>query len=461
MRNLPVNENTTEAKPLHLFEIEMAMLIVDSVITTTKYIVNDIEKCYVDMKIAHAYNSGGVDIFEIRTITAVEPLLNAITVNTAFTQISENDTLVETLYDATTLPKIAGSIDYLQFYHSAFGTYTGKVHMTDYDLPIVTEGERFALAYSADYYTGQIVYLPMSVFYQGTEFDSKGKSSTIEMAITNVNQLMGGVMLKHLGLKEREVIVKTAYVEDALSEKYSLVVPITISGKTTQVSRTNGSYAPDMALNDIFTSVLYINPINVVTEFEGTVDSATSDNKTVSLQATVKIDSSESVSLPTRMYNRLRCPFVYKSWRCRFSPKMTLRTAMTVNTTGYILIETTSLFYYFKEIEAGESSIIKIGEELIVINGFKDHTGITSKVNEQVRQLTIAQRNAELAANQGFFTLNVITRGYGSTTVTTHADGDPIDIITCKKTEHDCNMHGHDAYFGAFPAIPKNKNYNE
>lgn len=465
MRTLPINENTLQVKTCHLFEIELAVLIVVSKINTTKFMVNDIDKCFVGMKISHAYetNIGGAiyNYFETRSVTLVEPLLNAITIDSAFTVLNENDVVVETIYETPVLPNTADNMDYLQFYHSALGTYTGKIHITDYDLPIVTEGERPALANSDTHYIGQILYLPLSVFYQGTEFDSKGKSSTIELAITNVNQLIGGLVLTHKGLKQRNVTVKKAYIEDATSEKYSLAVPVTTDSKTTLVSRTDAFFVPDASLNDLFTSYVYVSAASVVTEFEGSTDSASSDNKTVSLQATVRIDSSENIALPNRIYSRLRCPFVYKSWRCRFNSGSVVWDVINDTQTGTLGVKATDMFFLFKEMEKGETAIIKIGSELILIDGFSALNGGETKTNEQVRQLTPAQKAAEIAASHCFYTLNMVTRGYGDTVKSSHTWDEPIDILTCKKTEHDCNMHGHDAYFGSFPAIPKNKNYSE
>jgi len=463
MRNIPASTDATEIKIAHLFEIELAILSVSGVITPTKIVVDDIDKCFVGMKIAHAYHDAIMlnDNFEIREITAVEPLLNAITIDSAFYNIAEKDIIVETLYDTAPMPKIYGEKNYLQFYHSALGTFTGKVHFTDFDMPIVTEGDRPILHYSESHHRGQILYLPMSVFFQGTEFDNKGKSSTVEITVSNIDQKLGNLVLSHGALKQRDISVKTVYIEDLTSKKYNLVVPMTAYGVTSVISRTDNALIPNVELNDLFTTFLYINELNVVTEFEGSVDNASSDSKMVSIQATVKIDSTESVQLPNRMYNRTRCLFVYKSWRCRFNSKMLLKTAMSDTYTGWITIASTSLFFYFKELQKDENSIIKIGEELLIINTFRPYSGIEALDNERVRQLTKDQKNELIAANKNLFDIYVVTRSYGNTVATTHAINDSVDILLCKKTEHDCHLHGHDAYFGAFPAIPKNKTYTE
>jgi hypothetical protein len=118
-----------------------------------------------------------------------------------------------------------------------------------------------------------------------------------------------------------------------------------------------------------------------------------------------------------------------------------------------------NLFFYFKNIQEGETHIIRIGEELIEIDTFAPASGVDAMENEDVRKLTYEDIATQIASGLNVFTLNIKTRGYGDTPKEAHDSGSSVDILMCRKTDHDCNMHGHDAYFGAFPAIPKNRSY--
>lgn len=459
MRTIPTAAQSNNVREAHLFEIELAIVTILAKINSTKYIVDDIDKCFVGMKISKAYFDG-VHRFDLRTVTAIDVLTNQITIDTAFTtDASDGDAICETIYDTNDSYAFVDSTqESLELYHAALGTFTGKITVTDYDMPVVTPVYRDALRKEAAHYEGNIVYLPVTISYQGTEQDNKGKSSSIELSMTNIDQLLGNLILTHNALKERAITVKTVYFDDNCS-LHSILLPVEVDSYKTYVGRSNGQAEFLMSYNPDFTSYVYAPAINVVTEFEGTVDNASADNKTASLQATVAIDSTENYILPARMYNRLRCPFIYKSWRCRFNSKLVLNENIAADKTGKVEFKSNDLFFYFKGLQKDETHIIRIGEELIVINKFEEVSGISAMDNEDVRKLSYADVAAKITAGENRFYLYLSERGYGDTNAAAYNSGVAVDILLCKKTDHDCNMHGHDAYFGAFPAIPKNKNY--
>jgi hypothetical protein len=192
---------------------------------------------------------------------------------------------------------------------------------------------------------------------------------------------------------------------------------------------------------------IYAPADNIVTEFSGDIDNTSFTSEQAILTATVKIDNTEAIQIPRRIYSRLKCPFNYKGSQCRFVSQMTLHANID---DAVLSIEVDSPFAYFDEMISGETHIIMIDNEEFEVTAVA------------VNPITYSQEMQRYRVRQGYppaaSTLQfTVTRAYGGTTAAAHTAGAVVDIVLCRKTEHDCRLHWNMLYFGAFPAIPKNK----
>lgn len=468
MRTTTTDLKSTELSVCHLFEIEMATLLVISEdnASTNKVKVDDIDKCFVGQKLAFGYTSTNFYGVDVRIVTAINYVLSEITLDSNIV-VKKGMYACETLATSLTVPRIVvnGSDykHYLEFLHSFYGTFTGRILMTDYDIPIVVNSESDIFVHLG-ISKMPLLYLPFPIAYKEISVETRGKMNNIDLTIANVDQMMGALMFQHNGLRRRDIIVKTVFLNDAVKSSIAFTYN-TAANQYIMPSATTAN-EPDLALNEGFFDCIYANENNVVVEFLGQTNSINFDDKQLSINAVVVIDDTENTLIPKRIYSRIQCPFVYKDHRCRFRSGMRLNAG--IDSDDLILtISAVDKFYYLRELMINpqtqtsiENHVIQIGEEQILVSGFVASS--VTMTNDQIRAL----KNSDVAADRTKYTaltttfqLIVATRGYNSTTATSHSIGDTVDMVYCRKTEHDCELHAKSAYFGSFPSIPKNKTY--
>lgn len=472
MRTVNIDAKASEFKTAHLFEIELATLVVISEDNpnTNKIKVDDIDKCFIGQRLAIASYSSNLYTVIVAEVTALNHILSEITINTSVS-IKKGMLLCETLHTALTVPRIvvngSDKTHYLEFLHSFYGTFTGRVLMTDYDLPIIVNSESDLFAHLG-ISKMPLLYLPFPVSYKDVAVETRGKMNSVELTMANIDQMMGSIMFQHNGLRNRDIIIKTVFLNDSVKSSLGYTYN-TAANQYVIPSATTGN-EPDMALNEGFFDCIYANENNVVIEFLGETNSINFDDKQLSINAIVSIDDTENTLIPKRIYSRIQCHFIYKDNRCRFRSGMKLESGIDAVTLDLPII-TVDKFFYLEGLKMNpatqtsiENHVIQIGEEQMLVERFS--MGVWAQMfkmtNDQIRALKNSDDPAERQKYKDMtthFHLIVKTRGYNNTTATTHSANDVVDMVYCRKTEHDCELHAKSAYFGGFPSIPKNRTY--
>lgn len=458
MRDLPIFASGTlsssTTKIAHLFEIELARLKVKATATsgTSFIIVDDIDKCFVGQKLIPIATD------QILEVSAISLILNQITLATPLQyDLAVDSYLLETLYTTTPLPSIvnAGGVDthYLQLWHSIFGTQSGRLLFTDYDVPIIAKLED-GLWSSTDNYG---VYAPWPIKYNGTNYETHGKMSSVNIDVSNVDQYFSNVVLTHDALRKRQVRIYTIYLGSAT--EVNLNVPITITASTTVVAGiTSSTYEAMPSLNVPFNTAYFDAAEDKIQEFEGKIESITMSAQQATITVLNYIDSSDDIMIPKNLYTRGRCQFVYKGPQCRFRCTLTLVSSVIATATSTTLLVSDDAYGKFPLLgmEPGETHIIQINQEQMLVTVATATSTTLALTYEQHRSLNTNQLSALMIAKPTQFQyILVVTRAYNSTTAAAHTAGDAIDILLCRKTFHDCRLHYHERMFGSFPAIPK------
>lgn len=444
--------NSDKIKYAHLFEIELAVLkVMSDVFNTNIIVVSDIDKCFIGMSISYKYTENSNTKIGVATVTDINRYGNYIVIDKNIT-INKFDIICETLHIAGNLPYFNSTVEYLEYMHSAFGTLTGKLMFTNYDIPIVTD------AVKRDVYndTGYGVYIPYAIQYKEVSVDKTGKITTGEISLANENQIASQIVLTHNALRGRTITIKKIYFEESLwtdeqnklYNTYQTCIPI---NNSIYVGATDENRVPHTELSEFY-EYRYIPDYNVKTEFSGVIDNISLSSEVATITALLNLDTEQGTIIPKRKYNRLRCDFVYKGEHCRFKSGLTLQNDINSSETT-ITIQDLAGVPYFTNIEANEEITIKIENELIVV------TNITFTSVPSNLFTFIAGRFFGNVPTTTIAVLTIKTRGYGGTVAAAHNANTAVDIPMCGKTEHDCIMRGNIAYFGGFPAIPKNKNY--
>ncbi|MDD4292201.1 MAG: hypothetical protein PHX51_08235 [Clostridia bacterium] len=456
-------------KPCHLYELSLCALHVtsESNTSTTTIRVDNIDLCFVGMILAFGYFDEDTNSYFVVTheVTNVSPVLSQLTFASPVSVV-KNQIIVETLYNETPMPVIRiGALNtvhnYLEFNHAFFGTFSGKLLFTDFDIPIIINAERPIFQHLPEVYGvqyGPTIYVPFPIGHKEVSIETNGRMNTAEISAGNINQELGAIAFQHNSFRKREVAIKTAFLEFGTVASLGHLMQ---KDATTYVmpSRTQ-SNQPVLNLNEGFFDCIYANNSDVMTEFFGSVNNINIDDEQVNVNAIVATDDTENVRIPTREYTRTHCPFTYKSWRCRFRSHMLLNIALN-DSALTMECKTTDKFYYFRDMTKGnttadnETYVIQVDNEQIVINAFLT---ANTKSNEEIRAMK-KDLPADYEAQNTVFTLQILQRGANGTVAANHAQNATVDIVYCRKTEHDCMLHGHDAFFGAFPSIPKNRSY--
>lgn len=450
MKTYNVDTKGNEFITANLYEIELARVTVTQTVTDTNILpVLETHLCWYSEDVNNTMNiavviSGVVKIFKV---IYVNKMLNTITLNSAISGTINKDTILcETLYDIdTNVPTKSVSAENLNFYHACFGTLTGTILLTDFDIPIVAKTER--ALYNDN---GFAMYIPFPVNHKEISIETKGKINTVEITAANVNKMLGGVYLKHDAFKNRIVKIRSVFLDD-LSYEGSLSVPFVKDNINYKIGFA------DPIDTDNFTN--YIMVTDVVDEFLGEVDNASVNIETLKIQATVSVDANSGTQIPRRLYSRSKCFWLYKRKECRFTSDMTLKVGIGANDTGDIYVNSSTLNYYFQSLNIGETAVITIDNEQILIRQYKTYLQEKDLPILSKNRLIMIGRYVDVLKNDytGNFTLTIEQRGYGSSTPAAHLAGAKIDIPTCRKTEHDCINHCNIQNIGLFPAIPKNK----
>lgn len=499
MRNDLINKDYfkgSQFKTCHIYEIELAVLQVLSETTpsTTIVTVDDIDKCYYDVNnpqyFTVAYFDGDSTIHTLlRRVTGISKMLSQITLDSSI-PVTKNMFLCETLYTNMPMPKAVYVSDgtpyykhYLEMNHSWNGSLTGSLLFTDFDLPIIAK----TLKPIYNHFTGNeqllespALYIPAPIGYKEIGVENKGKMSSVELTIGNVDQLLGAIIFRHGGFKNREIKIKTVFLDLDVTP-VSVLVEHTFNADahvlpSATVSSVDTTINP--AMNEEIQQCIYATSDQIILEFSGETNSVSFDGDMASLMAITSVDNPEKTEIPNRIYSRIHCPFTYKGWRCRFNSGMILNAQLNDNDT-YMEIYANDKVFYFKDLipaphtgglniiqmilrtftyGGGESHILKIDDEYIVIDGFQT---VSTPVldNERIRQMRKAVDMQAWSNQTTIFRLNIKQRAFSGTTKAIHTVNAKVDILTCRKTEHDCMLHGNDAFFGGFPSIPKNKTY--
>lgn len=300
MRDLPIFASGTltssTTKVAHLFEIELARLKVKSTAAsgTSFIVVDNIDKCFVGQKLIPASTD------QILEVSAISLILNQITLAAPLQYALAVDSyLLETLYTTTPLPSIvsAGGVNthYLQLWHSIFGTQSGRLLFTDYDVPIVAKLEDGL--WSSNNYG---VYAPWPIKYNMTSYETSGRMSSVSIDVSNVDQYFSNVVLTHDALRKRQVKIYTMYLGSAT--EINLNVPITVTASTTVVAGiTSSTYEAMPSLNVPFNTAYFDTAEDKIQEFEGKIESITMSAQQATITVLNYIDSSDDIMIPKNL----------------------------------------------------------------------------------------------------------------------------------------------------------------
>lgn len=461
MRDLPTFASgtlaTSTAEVAHLFELELAKVRVMAAVASgsTYVVVDDIDKCFIGQKLVYLPPLEAINAPKFVEVSAISLILNMVTLTTATeSTISEGAYLYETLYDEVEYPQLAISgSDYiykLQLWHSAFGTLSGRMLFTDYDVPIVATLSDGVFSP----YDNYAVYIPWPINYSGTSFDTQGRMSNVEITVGNVDQRFSNIILTHEALRRRKIKIYTVYLSSAT--EINLNVPISVNANVTVVAGMVDNLGnPEESLNSPFNSAVYDAADSKIQEFEGLVDNLSMDQDAVTITALNYIDTADAIMLPRNLYTRGRCQFVYKGPKCRFVPTLTLYATATASDTTICVIDTEGKFPLV-EMKVDETHIVQVGQEQMLVTAVASATSTKFLTQETHHKTAMADIYAKITATPETFAYKLtVTREYNSTSAATHEPDTLVDMILCRKTFHDCRLHFHERMFGGFPAIPK------